>query len=183
MDTMMKNNFFLATIFVSLGLFFTSCEKWEDKPAKDLGLSNKYCNLPGAINYNVGFPGIPDNSVCILPSTPFVGRFGFRDSIFNLANELSIGDSLILEITAIDSTRLSLAQLCPSGRSLVFVANRFYRAESDSIIGAGAQLFCRDVDTASGRLEYRLADSSLYLEITVVSDTSISYHKGRAYKK
>lgn len=163
--------------------FVSSCEKWKDQPAKNLGLTNKYCNIPAAINYNVGFPGVEDNSICIYPSTPFVGQYRFRDSIYNNANELSIGDSINFMITATDSSRFSIQNFCGSATSLKFVANRYYRAEADSIIGAGTQLLCRSQDTLSGRVEYRNTDSSLYIEWTIVSDTAINIHKGRAYKK
>lgn len=172
----------LLTVLVGT-TFLISCEKWQDHPAKDLGLTSRYCNIPSAINYNIGFPGIEDNSVCIFPSTPFVGNYHYRDSIYNNAEELRIGDSLNFDIAVIDSFRLAINHFCSNTNQLKFVANRYYRAESDSILGAGTQKMCRDADTLSGKLEYRPSDSSLYIEWTVLSDTGIYKHRGRAYKK
>lgn len=163
--------------------FISSCEKWKDPAAQNLGLTSKYCNVPAAINYNVGFPGIEDNSTCIYPSTPFAGNYGYRDSIYNNADELSIGDSINFTISVTDSFRFSIQNFCSNSNPLKFIANRYYRAEADSIIGAGTQLMCRTQDTLSGRVEYRNTDSSLYIEWTIVSDTAINTHKGRAYKK
>jgi hypothetical protein len=179
----MKKTKIASLLAITVLLFVSSCEKWKDQPAQNLGLSNKYCNVPTAINYNVGFPGIEDNSTCIYPSTPFVGNYSFRDSIYNNANELVIGDSIHFTITVRDSCRFSLQNFCSNVNSLKFTANRYYRAEADSIIGAGTQLMCRIQDTLSGRMEYRNTDSSLYLEWAIVSDTATNWHKGRAYKK
>jgi hypothetical protein len=179
----MKKTKIASLLAITVLLFVSSCEKWKDQPAQNLCLSNKYCNVPTAINYNVGFPGIEDNSTCIYPSTPFVGNYSFRDSIYNNANELVIGDSIHFTITVRDSCRFSLQNFCSNVNSLKFTANRYYRAEADSIIGAGTQLMCRIQDTLSGRMEYRNTDSSLYLEWAIVSDTATNWHKGRAYKK
>lgn len=179
----MKTHFTILAIFLSCFLLLQSCEKWKDQPAKNLGFTNKYCNIPAAINYNIGFPGIEDNSTCIYPSTPFAGNYRFRDSIYNNANELTIGDSINFNISVTDSFRFSIQNFCSNTNPLKFKANRYYRAEADSIIGAGTQLMCRTQDTLSGRVEYRNTDSSLYIEWTIVSDTAINFHKGRAYKK
>ena len=129
------------------------------------------------------FPGVEDNSVCIFPSTPFVGQYSFRDSLYNNAEEFFIGDSFNFNIIAVDTFRFKINGFCSNGNQLGFMANRYYRAESDSVLGNGTQLMCRTVDTLSGLLEYRSADSSLYIDWTVVSDTGILKHRGRAYKK
>jgi hypothetical protein len=179
----MKHSLTRFIVALSFFPFFSSCEKWEDKPPTDLGLTNRYCNVPSAINYNFGFPGIEDNSVCIFPSTPFAGLYSFRDSIYNSAEEFILGDSFNFSISTIDSFRFVFNNFCANTNQLRFVANRFYRAESDSIIGAGLQLMCRNVDTLSGRLEFRPSDSSLLIEWSVTTDTGIYKHRGRAYKK
>lgn len=179
----MKQGFLFCCLSLAIGSVFSSCEKWKDTPAKDLGLSSRYCNVPAAINYNQGFPGIEDNSTCVYPSTPFLGQYSFRDSIYNNAEELIIGDTFNFTITAIDTVKLSFNNFCLSGNQLRFTANRYYRAVSDSIIGTGFQLMCRTQDTLSGMIEYSILDSSLYIDWTVVSDTGIYKHKGRAYKK
>lgn len=169
-------------LLILILLSFSSCTKWKDKAAPDLGLTNKYCNLPSAINYNQNFPGIEDNSVCVFPSTPFVGRYVFQDSIYDQADVLTIGNTYDFQISVVDSFRFAIQNFCSSG-SLLFKADRYYKATSDSVISPATQLFCRNLDTLSGTLLYRGADSSLYFDWTVVSDTAINFHKGRAYKK
>lgn len=179
---MKQRHLFGCLILFALAIF-SACEKWEDTPAKDLGLTSRYCNVPAAVNYNHGFPGIEDNSICVYPSTPFLGQYGFRDSIYNNANELILGDTFNFSISAADTFRFNINNFCSNGNQLGFTANRYYRAESDSVIGNGLQLMCRSQDTLSGLLEYRITDSSLYIDWTVVSDTGIYKHRGRAYKK
>jgi hypothetical protein len=179
----MKNSFLTLCCAIIYIVSFSSCEKWKDKPAKDLGLTNKYCNIPSAINYNHGYPGVEDNSICIFPSSPFVGTYKYQDSIYDIGNELFLGSSREFSISTIDSFRFSVNNFCGNANQVRFTANKYYRAASDSIIGAGTQLMCRDLDTMSGTLEYRASDSSLYLEWKIVSDTGVNTYKGRAYKK
>lgn len=179
----MRHSVCLFPLFLILLICFSACEKWTDTPAKDLGLTNKYCNIPSAINYNHGFPGIEDNAVCIFPATPFAGLYSFQDSIYDNADQLFLGDLLTLNIAALDSTRFTLQGFCANSNIIHFTANKYYRAITDSIIGQGTQYFCRDLDTLSGNVEYNIADSSLMIELQVVSDTSVITHKGRAYKK
>lgn len=179
----MRHTHYLQLLLFALLFTFSACEKWADTPAKNLGLTNKYCNIPSAINYNYGFPGIEDNTVCVFPATPFAGTYTYQDSIYDNANQLFLGELLTLNITALDSTHFTLNGFCANSNFIRFTANRYYRAVSDSIIGQGTQLFCRDLDTLSGMLEYNNIDSSMTLELLVVSDTSIITHKGKAYKK
>lgn len=174
----------LPTVSLLLCLvLFGSCQKWVDHPAKNLGLTSKYCNNPAAINYNQGYPGIEDSTVCIFPSEPFVGNYRFRDSIYDDANILSIGDSILFSITKESRTRISCHDFCASGNQLFFTADRYYKANGDSLLFAGAQTMCRTQDTLMGSLLYRPADSSLYIEFKVMSDTGIRTHKGFAFKR
>lgn len=178
-----KNTLPIILIFGLIFLMLTSCQKWKDNPGQPLNLTNKYCNIPSAINYNYGFPGVVDNSVCILPSTPFVGKYVYTDSIYNTANALvSILTPKTIEISSIDSTRLKVSNFCDHTQDLIFVANKYYRAVSDSVIGIGIQLMCRPLDTLSGKLEFRQSDSSLLIDFNVISDTAVMKHIGRAYK-
>lgn len=61
-----------------------SCSKVEEQQSPDISgqLTSHYCNDPDAANYNVGFPGIPDNSVCVYPYDKFLGEWEVHDSIF-----------------------------------------------------------------------------------------------------
>jgi len=74
-----KNSFFIIIACLSSIL---GCTKWTDtQNASDPRLTQKYCNDPFAVNYNWGFPGIPDNSTCVFPSDVYVGTYVFHDSI------------------------------------------------------------------------------------------------------
>jgi hypothetical protein len=178
----MKYRFIISFATVLLLFFFSACQKWADKPASDLGLKNKYCNIPSAINYNQGFPGIEDNSVCIFPSEPFVGSYTYQDSVYD--NNLVFLNSTTyhFNIVAINRTQMRIENFCSSS-SLLFTADRYYRASSDTVIGNGTQLMCRTLDTLGGTLVYKPADSSMYIEWKVISDTATNIHKGIAFKK
>lgn len=161
----------------------SSCEKWKDPQPQDLGLTRRYCNLPSAINYNRDFPGIEDNTTCIFPADPFVGNYTFEDSVYIDGIEGSIPNgSISFSIVKKDSIRFELKDYC-SSRNLAFTANRFYHAGTDTLLTKGVQLYCRDLDTLQGTLDYRGSDSSLFIEFTVKSDTLTAVHRGRAYKK
>lgn len=172
---------FTSTILFTL-MLCSACKKWQDKPAPNLGLTNRYCNIPEAINYNQGFPGIEDNSICVFAAQPFVGNYAFKDTIYTETDTL-YPSSNSFNITSNDRYKFVLNDFCSNTNQLFFRANRYYHAEADTIIGSGTQLMCRSVDTLSGFLDYRTSDSSLYIEFKVVSDTGTSTHKGRAYKK
>lgn len=174
-------------LFYCLGLLglslVLSCKKWQDKPADNIGLTNKYCNNPAAINYNYGFPGVEDSTVCIFPTEPFSGNYTFQDSVYMNADTPVPGQLIHFTIKATNRIQITVNNFCTGGSTLFFTTNRYYRAETDSIIGAGTQLMCRTEDTLSGTMDYRITDSSVYLELKVVSDTGTSIHRGRAYKK
>lgn len=169
--------------WLCIGLL-AGCQKWEDKPAPPIELTKRYCNLPVAINYNRDFPGIEDNSVCIFPSGPYVGSYSFADSVFYPDVDTAVVFPVInFTISSRNDTQIYINNFCTGGNQLAFSTNRYYRAISDSVIAPEKQLMCRSLDTLSGTMEYRPADSSIYLEFTVVSDTGTSTHRGRAYKK
>lgn len=170
--------------FLLLVCWAASCSKWQDKEGEDLGLSNRYCNDPLAINYNHGFPGVADNSVCVFPADPFAGTYIFNDTVYLPDPDTLYPEQVMLRVVALSRQQLALEQFCPS-RRLTFFADRYYRAvsDTDSLIGPGRQLMCRIADTMSGSIEFRPSDSSLYLDFSVVSDTGTSVHKGRAYKQ
>ncbi|HTN17857.1 MAG TPA: hypothetical protein VL092_09270 [Chitinophagaceae bacterium] len=160
------------------------CQKWEDKTPPPIDLTKRYCNVPVAINYNHNFPGIEDNSVCIFPSGPYVGEYAFVDSVFYPDVDTATLFPLVnFNVSSRNDTQVYVNNFCSGGQQLAFSTNRYYRAISDSVIAPGKQLMCRSLDTLSGTMEYRPADSSIYLEFTVVSDTGITTHRGRAYKK
>ncbi|MGC4059015.1 MAG: hypothetical protein QM743_13005 [Chitinophagaceae bacterium] len=179
----MKRSFRIFILLFPVITATSSCQKWKDKQAQDLGFTNTYCNIPSAVNYNWNFPGIEDNSTCVFPSDPFTGNYTFEDSVYidGIDSVIPYG-SIGFSIVKRDSARFDITGYC-SSRSLPFTANRYYHATSDSVLAGGTQLFCRDLDTLNGTLDYRPADSSLYIEFTIKSDTLTAVHRGRAYKK
>lgn len=180
---MNRNLFPLICLLFPVWAGLSSCEKWKDPQPQDLGLTRKYCNIPSAINYNREFPGVEDNTTCIFPSDPFIGNYVYEDSVYIDGVEGSIPWGTIhFSILKKDSTKFELKDYCGS-RNLMFTANRYFHAVTDTLLTKGVQLYCRDLDTLQGTLDYRGSDSSLYIEFTVKSDTLTAVHRGRAYKK
>jgi hypothetical protein len=164
----------------------TSCDKWKDPEEKDLGLKNYYCNIPEAMNYNHGFPGTPNDSVCIFPIEPFIGSYLYTDSIFNSNNELIQWVPTNFYISNVSRSQFALHQFCGNANTLQFRADKYYRATSDSLLEANTptQLMCNNIDTlTNANLEFFPKDSTLSIALTVVTDSGIFYHKGKAKKQ
>jgi hypothetical protein len=178
---------FLALV---MGLAF-SCKKWEDPaPVDDPRLTNPYCNDPNAVNYNWGFPGKPDNTICFYPSDLFKGTYKFFDTVYNSQTDLYLSaDSLTLFISKISSTQIGIEGLCNSNRMLVMTAGATYQATIDTTVGDSltqhpGQFFCRTQDTVTGTFTRDKVDSTLiYVDMTVRSDTGSTLHRGRAIKR
>ena len=166
-----------------------SCKKWVDPaPVDDPRLTNPYCNDPEAVNYNWGFPGKPDNTVCFYPSDVFAGSYMLHDTVSK--DDLFISaDSMPLTIVKLSKRGIRLEGLCPAGEKLLASAGAQYFATLDTTVGDSltlypGQFFCRNQDTVTGYLYRDKVDSSLmYLEFSVRSDTGTTRHRGRARKK
>lgn len=180
----------LVVVTFASAVFF-SCKKWQDPaPVDNSNINNPYCNDPDAVNYNWGFPGKPDNTVCFYPSDLFQGTYILKDTILGAQSDLFLkADSLLITITKKSKTQVVLNGLCPSGKELLLSANASYTATIDTTVGDSltlnpGQFFCRDLDTVAGALALDKADSSLvYLNFTVVSDTGKTIYSGRAIKQ
>src|SRR5690606_3851832 len=120
---------FLAGLVLS-GVLYSGCTRYEDPaPAEDdPRLDRPYCNVPGAVNYNWGFPGTPDSSTCIYPVDSFIGNWLLRDTVFFSDQSYDTVTSRILSILAVtgDSTRsrLQLSGWC-GPELLQATANKF----------------------------------------------------------
>jgi hypothetical protein len=180
-------------ILIAIGtLVLFSCAKYKDsKATADPRLTNPYCNDPNAVNYNWGFPGKPDNSVCFYPTDIFKGVYQYHDSIFLTSTGLFVrADTLTLMITKVNSTKFTIAGFCPSGATLSLTAGANYTATLDTAIGdtttaiRGQQL-CGVADTVNGTLtKDRLNDSVMYINFLVASDTGVyTSHVGQALLK
>jgi len=168
-----------------------SCNKWVDpKPVTDPRLTNPYCNDPTAVNYNWGFPGKPDNTVCFYPTDMFAGRFLFIDSIYSESG-LNFGNFLYaltdtLSVTTLSHTKMTIAGFCSTGSIMKLTALTF-TATVDTTVGdtlttTQGQLLCRTKDTVYGTIFYSRTDSLLHINFQVMSDTGLSSHVGKARK-
>ncbi|GAA4464569.1 hypothetical protein GCM10023093_15160 [Nemorincola caseinilytica] len=177
-------SFLLLAAIVAL-----SCKKWVDPaPVDDPRITNPYCNDPEAVNYNWGFPGKPDNTVCFYPSDVFAGRYKVHDTVSK--DDLFISaDSMMMTIVKLSNRDIRLEGLCPSGTALLATAGAQYNATLDTTVGDSltlypGQFFCRHQDTVTGVLYRDKVDSSLmYMEFSVRSDTGTTRHKARAIKQ
>jgi len=183
----MRYRVLVAFLFSGLLLGAWSCAKWKDPaPTTDPRLTNPYCNDPNAVNYNWGFPGKPDNSVCFYPTDLFAGRYLFVDSIY-LSSDLTYLGTLTetLFVSKVSQTKLSITGFCSSGNTLTFTADKTYTATLDTLVGdsitARGQIMCRAKDTVNGAItKDRIVDSLLHVSFQVVSDTNVTTHTGSA---
>lgn len=163
--------------------FACSCKKYKDTPPiTDPRINNPYCNDPAAVNYNWGFPGIPDNSVCIYPADIFTGNYIFRDSVYNTNNTIAYRDTFALQISKADSTKIFITGFC-GVLQIQAKANRYYSFNIDSLVSKG-QVFCNTTDTISGKGEINfLGDSLLKFNYQILTDSGFIYHTGSALKQ
>ena len=170
---------------------FFSCAKWHDPaPVNDPRLTNPYCNDPAAVNYNWGFPGKPDNSICFYPYSLFVGNYMYYDSMYQ--DTLFLGaDSFLISIAGTDTshTRIFLNGFC--GHSILLTALPGYQATVDTLVGdtatstSGQNYFCGATDTLNGVISRDRLDSPtvLHFSFSVTRDSSgITTHNGTAKK-
>jgi len=183
-------------LMITIVLFFSSCEKWTDPnpdsdPRQD---ERRYCNDPEAVNYNWGFPGIADSTVCYYPADLFKGSYRFTDSIYSISDVFDSANShktYQIEIIPNGKTTLRIAGFCAT-KNLIFSADRISEiayADSTYMLNdttkAYGQPFCRTQDTLSGTITKSTLDSlshDLQIDWKVISDTGINYHRGTAIK-
>ena len=169
-----------------------SCnKKWKDPaPVDDPRLTNLYCNNPRAVNYNLGFPGKPDNSVCFFPSDLFIGTYLLKDSVYLSTSGLFLSaDSFLINIIKLSDSTIGVTGFCKSGARLHMTAGPTYVATMDTTVGDTlsinrGQIMCRIQDTISGTISKDRVDSSLlHIALQVVSDTGITVLLGKARKQ
>lgn len=182
----------VITILFTTSLFcLVACQKWKDpEPKTDPRLSNYYCNDPEAVNYNWGFPGTPNDSVCYYPADKYKGIYFFKDSVYLSNNAFTYApnyqDSFIY-VYALSKTKIGVIGLCSGGDTIKFTVDRALRATVDSATGFKlGQPFCDVIDTVTGGISPDLTDSTnkrFIVNLTVASDTGINFHKGFAIKQ
>ena len=191
---MLHNNRINAGIGLLIALFtvaisiFISCNKWVDpKPVNDPRLTNPYCNDPAAVNYNWGFPGKPDNTICFYPTDDFKGRYVYYDSIYSesgsTAGNFLYAQTDTLNIYALSHTKLIIIGFC--GTDTLKMTAVTFTASVDTVVGdtltaTQGQLLCSSNDTVNGTIFYSRIDSQLHVNLQVVSDTWQYSHIGKA---
>ena len=179
-----------AILILTGSVVLYSCKKWTDpKAVTDPRLTNPYCNDPNAVNYNWGFPGKPDNTICFYPTDEFKGKYLFIDSVYSMSGSTD-GNFLYaiidtLHIYARSDTTMVIYGFCNPADSMSLHARGLtFTATVDTTVGDSltttmGQLFCRIQDTVDGSIFYSRADSLLHINFTVTSDTGLSAHVGK----
>lgn len=178
--------YFVVAFLFLVGL--SSCEKWQDAaPVEDNRLSNPYCNDPLAVNFNWGFPGKPDNSVCYYPTDLFIGQYSFVDSVYTVPeNYFLYAQSVTFRVVALSKTKIGVVGFCGVNDTLKMTSDKSYIASIDTLIGDSTsnkgQYWCQIRDTVSGTLTNNRFDSLMYISFQVISDTATTLHLGKARK-
>jgi hypothetical protein len=166
-----------------------ACKKYKDPPATggDDRLTNKYCNDSRAVNYNWGFPGKPDNTICIYPVDSFLGSWLFTDSVFLPDGSLQTVQTKTLSFTATEDTvmtHMSVVGWC--GNIPFFVnANKYRLAYVDTLEeGVGGQLLCATLDTLSGTFNKNTGFvNTMKIDLTIINASGTTFHRGEAVKQ
>ena len=177
----------LVVVAVSV-VSVVSCLKPEDLPkAKSPSeLENHYCNDPRAENYNRGFPGIPDSSVCVYPVDAFSGQWTLTDSVFKPDSTFDAVSVQTISFAATEDTLLShlkITGLCSNGAALYATADKYGQATLDSMDSHNAgQFLCSAADTATGKFYFSFSGRGTMLLQLQVIGTQAGFHKGTATK-
>jgi hypothetical protein len=192
---MMKDLRGLMAFAVLMSVIIIACKKSDSQNASaadGYNLDNPYCNDPEAVNYNHGFPGKPDNSICFYPTDVFDGVYTFEDQVFYSTEYIfspEASDTFDITLKPVSRTQMQVFGICKGGEAIKFTADKYYRAVGDSTFVVDSlklpgQIFCNNTkDTVTGIITRTPYSDTLTLSLAVVSDTGIVYHTGKAYKK
>ena len=189
---MQQKNKFLFLCAAALAVVIFSCSKYKDPPSTGIDdrLKDKYCNDSRAVNYNWGFPGIPDNTVCIYPVDSFIGTWLFTDSMF-LPNGDNVGVQLkTLTFSSTEDkalTNMAVTGWCNNASPFYVTANKYSVATVDTSAGGMlGQFLCNNSDTLTGQIMFSL-DSALkgtmLIDFTIANAGGSTNHRGRAVKQ
>lgn len=182
-----------CVIALSLSIF-SSCSKAPEEKTDPRLNEKRYCNDPDAVNYNVNFPGIPDNSICFFPTQLFKGTYLFIDSVRDKDYAFRSVDSFLVTLVAKTNTKLAFVGFIKGTTdTLNLTADKYYKAVIDSAKGAydvklsGSLVKNGNaVDTVSGYLQKYSNDSNkILVRFAVVSgkDSVVNFHYGTARKQ
>ncbi len=188
------NNFFstknslpgtLLILFAIMGmLLIQNCKKYTDPPIIKIDtFTSKYCNIPTAVNYNWGFPGNIDNSICVFPADVYVGSYTFYDSLQDANGIYLPNDTFNLNILKNTDTTLFIQGLCANAIQLNARAYKNLRLTLDSTNNKG-QAFCSSADTINGLgILKNYGDSTFSFTYNVYTPAALELHKGTVTKK
>ena len=174
--------FFIVIVCLSS---FLACTKWTDtQSASDPRLTQKYCNDPFAVNYNWGFPGLPDNSTCVYPADLYLGTYLFHDSIYSIANVLIDTNQILLHIYKQKMDKVAILGFATAADSLFVSVLKNGNGSLDSLQNIPGQLLSNTLDTLNGNCFKYLSDTlRLKINWKLKTDTGIYFHKGSAIKQ
>lgn len=165
-------------------LVITSCKKYKDpSPFTDSRITNPYCNDPAALNYNWGFPGIADNSLCIYPSTIFSGNYFYHDTVYDVSGTVLGQDSFMIQISPVDTSKVHITGFCGSN-ILTATTDKYYKLRLDSTFTDGQHL-CNNNDTITGEGNKKgfTDTSTMKLSYQVRDASGVYFHGGTAIKQ
>lgn len=185
---MVSSKWSSCVVLLSLCLGWMACSK-EDKKGDNLDdkLTNKYCNIPGAVNYNWGFPGKEDNSICFFATDYFVGTWTFYDTII-LQDSTFIGtDSMQITFETIpgDTTYRKMNMLGWCGNDPILLdISKFYIGLSDTFRNSeGWQMTCNNTDSVKVELSKNILDTTIVnFHIRQYSNNELQFHNGTGKK-
>ncbi len=184
-----KQIFLWALVVACAGFLLGSCDKYADPPNSngDDRLTNPYCNDPRAINYNWGFPGKPDSTVCKYPIDNFKGSWQFNDTVYLPDSSIAEIASRNLTFTSTEDTvlqHLNVTGFCNNNRGIKITADLFQTALTDTLIPftEGGQLFCSDADTVMGKFVSIDSAKQIKISLTEITPLGTRYHTGIAIK-
>jgi len=180
----------LACILVVVG-GASACKKYKDpaKPDIDDGLNGRrYCNNPLAVNFNWGFPGIPDSTTCIFPVDKFKGTWLFHDSVYTTDEVLQEVITRTLVFAATEDTlltHLAVAGWCGGTERMQVTANKYGLAQVDTLLEyRPGQLICSASDTVTGYFQqYTAAEDTMKVDMVFNTAAGIRFHRGTAVKQ
>jgi hypothetical protein len=186
----MRYFFFVIITLTVWSCILFSCEKYHDPAPQTIIYPHGqvYCNDPTAVNYNWGFPGNIDNTICFFPTDVFKGNYLYRDSVYRDDTLFIRADSFYLTFAPISHQKMTVSGFCSNGNKLTLTAGLTYVATIDTLEGDSltinyGQVMCRSQDTVAGSITRDLIDSALvHISFVVASDTGVTTHYGSARK-
>lgn len=181
---------YIHAVWAGCLLLLTACSKSGDKKGPDISdqLNRKYCNIPGAVNYNWNFPGIEDNSTCFFATSFYEGNWMFVDTVKSHDETVIRIDTLGLSFQKIEQDltyqKMHMTGWCGT-ESLIIDVDRFYLARTDSFDNnQGWQKICNNRDSVFVEMRKSIYDTTqLTINIIQYLPTSVLYHSGSGIRK